>query len=68
MDLNAPSPSVIRTSYRGRVAVVTIDNEAKLGALTQGQYFELAQALREIATREDVVVTVLTGTGRYFSA
>ena len=59
---------VISVEYRGRVAVITLANEKKLNALTQMQYFELSQKLREIAKHEEVFVTVLTGKGRFFSA
>ncbi|RCI15889.1 hypothetical protein L249_3009 [Ophiocordyceps polyrhachis-furcata BCC 54312] len=54
--------------YRGRVAVITIANEAKLNALTRGQFTELDVRLREVATHDDVIVTVLLARGRYFSS
>jgi peroxisomal 3,2-trans-enoyl-CoA isomerase len=60
--------SVIKVEYRGRVAIVTIDNEKKLNALDKSQYYELAQKLREIATHDEVFITFLTGKGQYFSA
>lgn len=63
--------SVVRVIYGhqgGRAALVRIDNTAKLGALDQDGYFALAQAMREVAARPEVIVTVLTGTGRFFSA
>lgn len=62
------SPSVISVDYRGRVAVITIANEKKLNALNQAQYYELSQAMREVATHDEVYVTVLLGKGRFFSA
>lgn len=62
------SSSVISIDYRGRVAVITIANEKKLNALTQEQYYELSQALREVAKHDEVFVTVILGKGRYFSA
>ncbi|RFU73412.1 3,2-trans-enoyl- isomerase [Trichoderma arundinaceum] len=62
------SPSIISTEYRGRVAVITIANEKKLNAFTQAQYYELSQALREVAKHDEVFVTVLLGKGRFFSA
>jgi Delta3-Delta2-enoyl-CoA isomerase len=62
------SPSAINVEYLGRVAVITISNEKKLNALDMWQYYELAQKLREVATHDEVYVTVLTGKGRYFSA
>lgn len=61
-------PSVIDVEYRGRVAVITINNAKKLNALTQMQYYELATKLREVATHDEVYITLLTGKGRYFSA
>lgn len=60
--------SVITVEYNGRVAVLTIRNEAKLNALTQQQYYDIAQKLREIATHDEVFVTVLLAKGRFFSA
>ncbi|GAB0133563.1 hypothetical protein EsDP_00001970 [Epichloe bromicola] len=62
------SNPVISVEYRGRVAVVTIDNEKKLGALSQDNYFDLATRMNEIARHDEVVTTVITGRGRYFSA
>jgi len=59
---------VIEVEYRGRVAVITINNAKKLNALTQMQYYELATKLREVATHDEVYITLLTAKGRYFSA
>lgn len=53
---------------RGRVAIVTINQPKKLNALSQDLYFQIAQLLRYIDTRDDVIITVLTGKGRFFSA
>ena len=61
-------PSVISVEYLGRVAVITIDNERKLNALNQLQYYDLAQKMREVATHDEVYVTLLTAKGRFFSA
>ncbi|KAI5926423.1 3,2-trans-enoyl-CoA isomerase [Camillea tinctor] len=60
--------SVIKVSYEGRVATVTIDNQKKLNALDMDGYYALAKALREIAQRDDIYITIVTGKGRYFSA
>ncbi|KAK3333915.1 ClpP/crotonase-like domain-containing protein [Cercophora scortea] len=65
---DAAAPSVIGLEYRGRVAVITIDNDKKLNALNQGQYYSLAQRMREVAARDDVYITLIIGKGRYFSA
>ncbi|KAI1463322.1 ClpP/crotonase [Daldinia caldariorum] len=59
---------VIKIQYSGRIATITIDNEKKLNALDFHGYYALDQALREIAARDDIYITVLTGKGRYFSA
>jgi peroxisomal 3,2-trans-enoyl-CoA isomerase len=50
------------------VAIITIDNDTKLNALNQSGYYDLAQALREVATHDEVFITLLIGKGRYFSA
>jgi peroxisomal 3,2-trans-enoyl-CoA isomerase len=62
------APPVISLEYRGRVAVLTIDNEKKLNSLSQMDYYDLAQKMREIATHDEVFITVILGKGRYFSA
>lgn len=61
-------PPVISLEYQGRLAIITINNEKKLNALNQLQYYDLAQKLREVAARDDVYVTLIIGKGRYFSA
>ncbi|KAF7544272.1 hypothetical protein G7Z17_g10080 [Cylindrodendrum hubeiense] len=60
--------SVINLEYRGRVAVLTIDNDRKLNSLGLMQYYDLAQKMREIATHDEVFITVILAKGRYFSA
>ena len=59
---------VISPEYRGRLAIITIANESKLNALSQQDYYELAQSLREIATHDEVFITVILAQGRFFSA
>lgn len=59
---------VIQVEYKGRLAIITINNEKKLNALSMAQYHELAVAMNEIAKRDDVYITLITGKGRYFSA
>ncbi|KAH8169655.1 enoyl-CoA hydratase/isomerase domain-containing protein [Sarocladium implicatum] len=58
----------LSVEYRGRVAVITIDNDRKLNSLTQKQYYDLGQLMREVATHDEVYITVILGKGRYFSA
>lgn len=55
-------------AHNGRTAIITIDRQKKLNALTQDHYFRIAELLNDIAKMEDVVITVLTGKGRFFSA
>lgn len=59
---------VIKVTYAGRIATITIDNDKKLNALGFRGYYAISKALREIALRDDIYITVLTGKGRYFSA
>ncbi|CZT18793.1 related to peroxisomal D3,D2-enoyl-CoA isomerase [Ramularia collo-cygni] len=65
----APKPiEGVECEFRGRVAIITINRTKKLGALAQEHYFNIARWMRHIDSREDVFITVLTGTGRFFSA
>ncbi|KIW98277.1 uncharacterized protein Z519_01861 [Cladophialophora bantiana CBS 173.52] len=52
----------------GRIAIITINRPRKLNALTGSLYVALGELLRQIDERDDIIVTVLTGTGRFFSA
>jgi len=58
----------IELEYRGRLAIITINNPQKLNALGMPDYFELSQKMREIATHDEVFITLIIGKGRYFSA
>lgn len=60
--------AAISLETKGRIAIITINVPAKLGALTQDGYYEIARHLQEIAQRDDIKITILTGTGRFFSA
>jgi len=62
------SSPVISVDYQGRLAIITIDNDKKLNALNMTQYYALATAMREIATHDEVYITLIIGKGRYFSA
>lgn len=59
---------LVTVSYQDRVAIVTLNRPDKLNALNQDLYYLLAERLREIEQRNDIYITVLTGTGRFFSA
>jgi peroxisomal 3,2-trans-enoyl-CoA isomerase len=55
----------VKVEYKGRIAVITIDNEKKLNALTQDGYYQLASYMREIALHDEVFITILTGKGMF---
>jgi len=56
------------TTHGPAIALITINREHKLNALTQDHYFRIACLLYQVAKMENVLVTVLTGKGRFFSA
>ncbi|KAK5104389.1 dodecenoyl-CoA isomerase [Lithohypha guttulata] len=58
----------VTLTYKGRVAIITFNRTKKLNAMTQQHYYRISCLLREVALRDEVVITVLTGTGRFFSA
>lgn len=58
----------ILVEYKGKVAVITLNLPKKLNALNQDLYYKLAVAMQEVAERDDIYITVLTGKGRFFSA
>ncbi|KAJ5280085.1 Crotonase core [Penicillium angulare] len=59
---------VITVSYQERIAIVTLNRPQKLNALNGDLYYRLAERLQEIDERDDIYITILTGTGRFFSA
>ncbi|KAJ6088391.1 hypothetical protein N7486_009652 [Penicillium sp. IBT 16267x] len=62
------SEELITLTYQDRIAIVTLNRPDKLNALNVGLYYTLAERLREIEKRDDIYITVVTGTGRFFSA
>lgn len=58
----------ITLTYQGRIAIITLNRPKKLNALDQELYYLVADYLREIEKRDEIYITVLTGTGRFFSA
>lgn len=58
----------ILVEYKGKVAVITLNQPKKLNALNQDLYYDLAVKMHEVAARDDIYITVLTGNGRFFSA
>lgn len=58
----------VSLTYKGSIAIITLNRVKKLNALTQQHYYRISCLLREIAQRDDIAITVMTGTGRFFSA
>lgn len=58
----------ITLNITGKIAIITINLEKKLNAMTQDLYYRLSTLMRQVAARDDVYITVLTGKGRFFSA
>lgn len=55
----------VTLEFKGKIAVITIDNDKKLNALDQDGYYQLACHMREVATHDEVFITVLTGKGMF---
>ncbi|KAI4263603.1 MAG: hypothetical protein L6R42_001256 [Xanthoria sp. 1 TBL-2021] len=65
--MSSPEKSVTLT-IDGKIAIITLNLPEKLNALTQDLYYRVSCLMREIAARNDIYITILTGKGRYFSA
>ncbi|KAF7158033.1 hypothetical protein CNMCM5623_002545 [Aspergillus felis] len=62
------SEDLITLKFLDRIAIITFNRPEKLNALNADLYYLLGERLREIEKRDDIFITILTGTGRYFSA
>lgn len=60
--------SPIRLTYTNKTAIITLNVPKKLNALDADTYYLLARAMNEVAARDDIYITILTGRGRFFSA
>jgi enoyl-CoA hydratase/carnithine racemase len=58
----------ITITYQDRIAIITLNIPKKLNALSGDHYYLLGERLREVDKRDDITITVVTGTGRFFSA
>ncbi|KAF8245077.1 ClpP/crotonase [Wilcoxina mikolae CBS 423.85] len=58
----------IELSVNKNIATITLNIPEKLNALTFDLYFLLGKLMRQVAEMPEVTITILTGTGRYFSA
>ncbi|KAJ3545360.1 hypothetical protein NMY22_g2476 [Coprinellus aureogranulatus] len=60
--------STITLEISDRIATLTLNRPLSLNSLNAADYAYLADALRDINGNEDVAVTILQGTGRWFCA
>ncbi len=68
MPIRVPEQDKVNLDYRGTLAVITLNNPAKLNALTKDLYYQIASCLYEVAARNEILITLLIGRGRFFSA
>ncbi|MCJ1234759.1 hypothetical protein MMC14_002722 [Varicellaria rhodocarpa] len=50
----------ITLTTRGKIAIITLNLEKKLNALTVDHYYRISCLMREAAAREDIYITLLT--------
>jgi peroxisomal 3,2-trans-enoyl-CoA isomerase len=60
--------SRLTISVSEKIATITLRRPASLNAMTVEDYADLANSLREVDQRKDVLVTVVQATGRWFCA
>ncbi|PTB46901.1 uncharacterized protein TrAFT101_003661 [Trichoderma asperellum] len=60
--------NAITLDYHGRIAVITLNQPEKLNSFNEEQFYFLGECLREIAKHDEVTITLLIGTGRFFSS
>ncbi|ETI22972.1 hypothetical protein G647_04768 [Cladophialophora carrionii CBS 160.54] len=66
---NVASPEeAVLYREQGRIAIITLNQPKKLNAMTQQYYYRISCLLRDIAENPAISVTVITGSGRFFSA
>ncbi|GMR61062.1 hypothetical protein PMAYCL1PPCAC_31257 [Pristionchus mayeri] len=58
----------IRTEVKGAAYWITFDNEKRKNALSNKIYDELCQAMDEANQMEEILITVITGAGEYYSS
>lgn len=58
----------VTIGYHGSIAIIMLNKPQKLNSLTKDEFYELATLLREADGRPEIIVTLLIGKGRFFSA
>jgi Delta3-Delta2-enoyl-CoA isomerase len=65
--MTSPSEMVTLTK-KGHIAIITLNQPKKLNAMDMDAYYRLSCLMHDVAKMDDIRITVLTGTGRFFSA
>uniref|UniRef100_A0A6P7GZP6 Enoyl-CoA delta isomerase 2, mitochondrial n=1 Tax=Diabrotica virgifera virgifera TaxID=50390 RepID=A0A6P7GZP6_DIAVI len=60
--------ALILESFRGGVKTITINRPKKKNALNRDMYLRIGEILNEDAKNDEIVVTILTGAGDYFTS
>jgi hypothetical protein len=55
-------------AVEGNISVITLNLPKKLNALTTSLYYRLGSLVREADAHPNTLVTLIIGTGRFFSA
>jgi hypothetical protein len=58
----------VSIAYRDSIAIITLNKPQKLNSLNKDEFYNLATLLREADAKPEVLVTLLIGKGRFFSA
>ncbi|ORX95657.1 peroxisomal d3,d2-enoyl-CoA isomerase [Clohesyomyces aquaticus] len=58
----------VSTRYQNSIAIITLNKPSKLNSLTKDELYTLATILREIDARPEILITLLIGRRRFFSA
>jgi len=58
----------VTLTKKGRIAIITLNQPKKLNAMGSDAYYRLSCLMQDVAKMDDITITVLTGTGRFFSA
>jgi len=64
----ASPEEMVTLTKKGPIAIITLNQPKKLNAMNMEAYYRLSCLMQDVAKMEDITITVLTGTGRFFSA
>jgi len=63
-----PSSEPIILDFQDKFAIITLNIPKNDNAMTHELWVRLAELLRHVGSRDDIMVTIVTGTGRFFSS